>query len=66
MAVHLLARLGQRLLSALLWFLLLALAGACLVVAGVYLLAGLGWGLVAGGVLCLVAASFIRRGMTDG
>jgi len=36
-------------LSALLWFLLMSTGGVALVVAGVYLLVGLGWSFVAAG-----------------
>ncbi|WP_447590145.1 hypothetical protein [Aquipseudomonas campi] len=47
-------------------FLLVSLAGFALLCAGVWLLAGLGWSLVAGGASLFCIAGFIRRGMTNG
>ncbi|TDV44407.1 hypothetical protein EC919_11479 [Pseudomonas graminis] len=44
-------------------FIVVAVAALCLLVAGVFLLAGLGWSLIAGGAACLVAAGFIRKGL---
>ena len=43
--------------------LLLAAAGAGLVVAAVWLLAGTGWALLVGGCLLLAAAGVLRRGL---
>lgn len=60
------ANVGARLFDALVWFVLLMTAGAALLVAGTYVLAGMGWALLAGGALCICAASFIRKGMTGG
>ena len=52
--------------SALTWMLVLGAAGFVLIVAGVYILAGIGWAFIAGGVACLVLAYFVHRGVTDG
>jgi len=60
------ANMISALLDALVWFLLLMAAGAAMLVAGTYVLAGIGWALIIGGVLCICAASFIRKGMTGG
>lgn len=46
-------------------FLLMAVAGLCLLVGGVFILAGLGWALVGGGCALLLAAGFIRKGLTS-
>ena len=43
-----------------------AVCGACSIVAGVAVLAGAGWALVASGGLLLTAAGYITKGMTDG
>jgi len=51
--------------TGLLIFLLAAVAGFCLLVSGVFVLAGLGWSLIAGGMACLLAAGFIRKGLTS-
>lgn len=51
--------------TGLLVFLLAAMAGLCLLVGGVFVLAGLGWALVASGAACLAAAGFIRKGLTS-
>nr|WP_314586587.1 hypothetical protein [uncultured Pseudomonas sp.] len=47
----------------LLIFLLAAAVGLCLIVAGVYVLVGTGWALLAGGVALLMVAGFIRKGL---
>lgn len=55
--------------AALYLFVAAALAGLCAITAGVLVLAGLGWALVAGGTCLLVCAAFIRaglRGVTSG
>lgn len=52
-----------RALSAAVWCALLALAGLCLIVAGVYLLGGLPWALMTGGVMALVLAALLLIGM---
>lgn len=44
-------------------FLLAAVGGLCLGVAGVFVLAGLGWSLLAGGAALLLVASFVRKGL---
>lgn len=51
--------------AALALFVLAGLAGLALGVAGVYLLAGPGWALVAGSVAMLSVAAFIRKGLTS-
>lgn len=49
-----------------LWvLLLLLLSGAGMTVGGVYMLAGPGWALLAGGAFALVLAGLLKRGMTD-
>lgn len=45
------------------FLLVLLSAGQSLLVAGVYVLAGLGWSLIAGAVTCLVPAGILARGM---
>lgn len=45
-------------------FLVASLAGLGLSCAGVYVLAGLGWALLAGGASCFAVAGFIRKGLT--
>lgn len=47
-------------------FLALAAGGLLLGVAGVYVLAGLGYCLLAAAFSCLAAAGFIRKGLTSG
>ncbi|MGQ3820355.1 MULTISPECIES: hypothetical protein [Pseudomonas] len=47
-------------------YLLTALLGFALAVAGVYVLLGVGWALLAAASSCFVAAAFIRRGLTSG
>ena len=49
--------------NGLLIFLLVSLAGLASCCAGVYLLAGLGWSLMASGVSCFAVAGFIRKGL---
>ena len=50
--------------SAVALLILLALAAAVCVVSGVYVLAGVGWALIASGACLFGAATFLRRGMT--
>ena len=38
--------------------------GFALVCAGVFILAGIGWSLVAGGISFFLIAAFIKKGMT--
>lgn len=47
-------------------FVAAALCGFALAVAGVFVLAGLGWSLLAGSVSLLLIAGFVRKGLTDG
>lgn len=53
-------------MSALICFILVALIGFGLLCAGVWLLAGTGYALLAGAVSMFCIAGFIRRGMTGG
>lgn len=46
-------------------FLVASGAGLAMCCAGVFVLAGLGWALVAGGVSCFAVAGFIRKGLSD-
>ena len=50
--------------NGLILFLVVAIVALGLLVAGVFVLAGLGWALVAAGAGCLAAAGFIRKGLT--
>lgn len=52
--------------NAALWVVLIGLAGAGMIVGGVYILAGLGWCLIASGVSAVLVAAFIKRGLSDG
>lgn len=45
-------------------FILVALTGFGLAVAGVYVLFGLGWSLLAGAGSLLLIAGFVRKGLT--
>lgn len=47
-------------------YMLIAALGFGLAVAGIYILHGLGWALLAGAASCFLAAAFIRRGLTSG
>lgn len=51
--------------NGLILFIVVALAALCSLVGGVFLLAGLGWALIAAGVSFLAAAGFIRKGLTS-
>lgn len=53
-------------MSALLWFVVVLLAGVSLIVAGIFLMFGLGAALLAGGVVCLLASGVIAKGMRHG
>ena len=46
------------------FFIFCALCGFVLAVAGVYVLLGLGWALLAGGGALLFIAGFVRKGLT--
>jgi len=52
--------------SAGLWMAVSGIGGGGLVVAGVYLIAGAGWALIAAGIFLLLFATLIFRGMTGG
>jgi hypothetical protein len=47
-------------------YVLIAVVGFGCAVAGVHLLLGIGWALLAAASSCFVAAAFIRRGLTSG
>lgn len=47
-------------------FIVSALGGLVLLVAGVFLLQGAGWALVAGGAALFAVSAFLRKGMTSG
>ena len=50
--------------TGLILFIAAAVAALCLLVAGVFVLAGTGWSLIAGGASFLGVAGFIRKGLT--
>lgn len=50
--------------TGLILFIVAAVAALCLFIAGVFVLAGLGWSFIAGAVSFLAAAGFIRKGLT--
>lgn len=52
--------------SAVVWLLAFGLLGLGSIVAGVAVLCGLGFALIAGGVAFLVVAAFIKRGLANG
>jgi len=51
-------------ISATLWCVLLAVVGALTITVGICLVAGVGWGLLTFGVLCILASSVLRRGVS--
>lgn len=53
-------------MNALTVFILVSLTGFALLCAGVWMLAGTAWSLLAGSGSMFVIAGFIRRGMTSG
>lgn len=53
-------------MSALVWFLLCGFAGMSLVVAGVAVLLGTGWALIAAGAFLIFTAALIGQGMKHG
>lgn len=53
-------------MNALICFVLAALAGFGLLCAGIWILAGTGWALLAGAGSMFCIAGFIQRGMTSG
>lgn len=54
------------LVSALTWFVTAASTGIGLVIAGVQLVFGTGWALIAGGIAALAVSWFISRGIGRG
>lgn len=60
------SRLGAVLTSAITWLCGCAFAGAALIVAGVFILAGLGWALIAVGLVLFAIAGVLRIGITHG
>lgn len=52
--------------SAFAWLVVLILGGFAAVVIGIYLVAGLGWSLIFGGLILLIGASFIVIGISRG
>jgi hypothetical protein len=61
-----LSRLAQIIASAYLWFLTCFLGGGAMIVAGVRILAGIGYAFIVAGCLAMVIAILIRKGMSDG
>lgn len=57
---------GGVLASAKLWCLALCLAGIVGIVGGAFVLAGLGWAMVAGGAICLAAGVLVLIGLARG
>lgn len=51
--------------AALTWFLLLSFAGLAMIVAGVYIMLGIGPALCFAGFGCLLLAAFLRRGLSN-
>lgn len=51
-------------MNPLLVFIITALTGFALGVAGVFVLHGLGWALIAGAISLLLIAGFVRKGLT--
>lgn len=58
-----LARLAA---SAVVWLLAFGILGLGSIVSGVAVLFGLGWALIAAGAAFLVAAAFIKQGLSNG
>lgn len=50
--------------SAFTWFLALAVIGNLCIVAGVYVLLGIGFSLIVSGVMLIGCAAFLRRGIS--
>lgn len=53
------------LVSSLTWLLAFSFGGIAAIVAGVFMVAGIGWALIFGGIASLAVALFISRGMSD-
>jgi hypothetical protein len=60
------SRLGAVLASAMTWLVGCAVTGAAVTVAGVFLLAGTGWALIAVGLFLFLVSGLIRIGITHG
>lgn len=52
--------------SALLWIVIISLAGAGCIIFGIHMLAGDAWACIAGGISLLLLAALIRRGLIGG
>jgi len=52
--------------SALLWLCVCAFSGVAAITAGVFILAGVGWALIAVGVFLFAVAGLIRTGIVNG
>ena len=60
------ASAGALAASAMAWFVALSVGGFALIVAAVYVLAGLGWSMLACGIVLLLFAGFVMRGLANG
>lgn len=60
------ARGAAMVASAMAWFIALSVGGFALIVAAVYVLAGLGWSMLACGIVLLLFAGFVMRGLANG
>lgn len=52
--------------SPMLYLLLFAIAGMAAITAGIYILAGIGWAFISGGIQFLACAALISRGLNYG
>lgn len=57
---------GSLIASAMVWFVALSVGGFSLIVVAVYILSGLGWALLACGIVLLLFAGFVMRGLANG
>ncbi len=57
------AAFASKLLSATLWFFMLMFGGASMLMYGINILAGFGWALISGGMMCILVAMMLLRGM---
>lgn len=57
------ATLAKGAASASVWLMFFGLGGPALIIAGVYILLGLGWAFVVGGVACIAIANLIAKGI---
>jgi hypothetical protein len=60
------SRLGAVLSSAFTWLFACAFAGASVIVAGVFVLAGMGWALISVGVFLFLVAGLLHVGIAHG